>query len=107
MEELKEQVAAASRRLADEGLCPGTAGNVSARADELVAISPTGAALLQLQAAEVAVVNLDGERVDGPLAPTSELDLHLGVYRRYGAGAVGGSTFSDFARFCARCSAAW
>jgi L-fuculose-phosphate aldolase len=88
MDELKEQVAGASRRLAGEGLCPGTAGNVSARADELVAISPTGAVLAELQADEVAVVNLDGDQVGGPLAPTSELDLHLGVYRRYGAGAV-------------------
>jgi L-fuculose-phosphate aldolase len=88
VEELKEQVAAAARRLAGDGLCPGTAGNVSARADELVAISPTGAVLLDLQAHEVAVVRLDGEQVDGPLAPTSELDLHLGVYNRYGAGAV-------------------
>jgi len=29
-----------------------------------------------------------GRQVDGELAPTSELDLHLGVYRRYDAGAV-------------------
>jgi L-fuculose-phosphate aldolase len=36
----------------------------------------------------VAVVDLDGEQVGGDLRPTSELGLHLGVYRRYGAGAV-------------------
>jgi L-fuculose-phosphate aldolase len=34
------------------------------------------------------VVDLSGEHVAGPLAPTSELTLHLGAYRRYGAGAV-------------------
>ena len=34
------------------------------------------------------MVDLDGDQVDGDLAPTSELDLHLGVYRRYDAGAV-------------------
>jgi L-fuculose-phosphate aldolase len=34
------------------------------------------------------VVDMEGNLVDGDLAPTSELDLHLGVYRRYGAGAV-------------------
>src|SRR6185312_13507112 len=88
MEEQREQVAAASRRLAAEGLVPGTAGNVSARADELVAISPTGAVLAELQAKDVTVVDLDGKQVDGPYAPTSELDLHLGVYKRYQAGAV-------------------
>jgi L-fuculose-phosphate aldolase len=31
---------------------------------------------------------MDGERVDGALAPTSEIDIHLGVYRRRAAGAV-------------------
>ncbi|HEX6460171.1 MAG TPA: class II aldolase/adducin family protein [Thermoleophilaceae bacterium] len=88
LEEQREQVAAASRRLAAEGLTPGTAGNVSARHEDRVAISPTGAVLAELDAAEVAVVDLEGNQLDGPLAPTSELDLHLGVYRRYQAGAV-------------------
>ena len=88
IEEQREQVAAASRRLAAEGLTPGTAGNVSARHDELVAISPTGAVLAELQGEDVTVVDIEGRQVDGPYAPTSELDLHLGVYKRYRAGAV-------------------
>lgn len=88
LEEQREQVAAASRRLAAEGLTPGTAGNVSARHEDRVAISPTGAVLAELDAADVTVVDLDGNQVGGPLAPTSELELHLGVYRRYEAGAV-------------------
>jgi L-fuculose-phosphate aldolase len=89
MDAQREQVAAASRRLAAEGLVLGTAGNVSARGDDgLVAISPTGAVLESLEAEQVSVVDMDGTLVDGDLQPTSELDLHLGVYRRYGAGAV-------------------
>ena len=85
---VREQVAAASRRLAAEGLVLGTAGNVSARAGDHVAITPTGAQLADLEGADVTVVDLDGDVVEGRLAPTSELGLHLGVYRRYGAGAV-------------------
>jgi L-fuculose-phosphate aldolase len=88
LEEQREQVAAASRRLAAEGLTPGTAGNVSVRRNERVAISPTGAVLAELDAADVPVVDLEGNHVEGSLAPTSELGLHLGVYRRYDAGAV-------------------
>ncbi len=90
MDAAREQVAAASRRLAAEGLVLGTAGNVSARGDDdLVAISPTGAVLAELQPEQVSVVELDtGKLVAGDLEPTSEVDLHLGVYRRYGAGAV-------------------
>ncbi len=81
-------MAAASRELAARGLVLGTAGNVSARADDRVAITPTGAVLADLDAEQVSVVDLDGTLVEGNLQPTSESDLHLGVYRRYDAGAV-------------------
>jgi L-fuculose-phosphate aldolase len=84
----RERVAAAARALAADGLVLGSAGNVSERAGELVAITPTGAVLEQVSAADVVVVDLDGAPVDGEFAPTSELGLHLGAYRRYGTGAV-------------------
>ncbi len=85
----RTEVAAACRRLAASGLVRGTSGNVSARAGSLVAITPTGAALATLEADQVAVVDLSGEQRDGPLAPTSEIALHLSVYAdRAEAGAV-------------------
>jgi L-fuculose-phosphate aldolase len=88
LEAQRDEVALAARRLAAEGLVSGTAGNVSAREGELVAITPTGALLADLEADQVSVVDLEGHLVDGKLEPTSERDLHLGVYRRYEAGAV-------------------
>jgi L-fuculose-phosphate aldolase len=88
LEDERRAVAATARRLAAEGLVFGTAGNVSAAAGDLVAITPTGAVLADLEPADVAVVDLAGTLVGGPLEPTSELDLHLAVYSRYGAGAV-------------------
>jgi L-fuculose-phosphate aldolase len=88
LESEREQVAAASRRLAAEGLVLGTAGNVSARRGDEIAITPTGAVLAELEPEDVSVVDLEGRHVDGELAPTSELELHLGVYSRYDAGAV-------------------
>jgi L-fuculose-phosphate aldolase len=84
----REAVAAAARRLAGAGLVVGTAGNVSARSGERVAISPTGAQLVELEPREVSVVDLEGRLLWGELEPTSEIELHLGVYRRYEAGAV-------------------
>ena len=86
--EAREQVAVVARRLAAEGLVLGTAGNVSQRAGDSVAVSPTGAILAELEAADVCVVDLDGRQLEGPLAPTSELDLHLGAINRHGYGAV-------------------
>jgi L-fuculose-phosphate aldolase len=81
-------VADACRRLGAEGLLIGTAGNVSVRVADRVAVTATGAVLAELTAYQVTVVDLDGHLVAGALEPTSELDLHLGVYRRYGTGAV-------------------
>src|SRR5919109_418010 len=88
LEREREAVAAACRRLAAEGLVVGTAGNVSARAGEEGGINPTGAALGAVSPQQISVVDLDGRMVAGDLEPTSELGLHLGVYRRYAAGAV-------------------
>jgi len=85
---LREQVATACRALAAAGLVRATSGNVSAREGERVAITPTGGVLAELDPEQVAVVDLDGALVEGPLAPTSEIALHLGAYRRFGAGAV-------------------
>ena len=88
IDRLRDGVVAACRELAASGLVVGSAGNVSARAGDLVLVTPTGARLATLAAEELAVVDLDGENVDGPLRPTSELPLHLAVYRRCDAGAV-------------------
>jgi L-fuculose-phosphate aldolase len=88
LEPERARVAAAARLLAAEGLVVGTAGNVSERSGDLVAITPTGAQLKDLTAEQVTVVDRAGEHVDGELAATSEIELHLGVYERYGAGGV-------------------
>jgi L-fuculose-phosphate aldolase len=85
---LRAGVADAARKLALEGMVIGTSGNVSARSGELVAITPTGAMLEHVTAEQITVVDGAGAVVEGSLAPTSELFLHLGVYERYGAGAV-------------------
>lgn len=88
LERERELVASTARRLAAAGLVSATNGNVSARCDDLVAVSPTGAVLAELQAADVPVVDIEGAQRFGTLAPTSELSLHLGVYRRFDSGAV-------------------
>lgn len=88
IETARTAVASAARRLAAERLVLGTSGNVSVRAGDAVAVSPTGAKLAELDPAQVAVVDLDGNQTGGPLAPTSELGLHLGIHAERGDGAV-------------------
>ncbi|WP_425484850.1 class II aldolase/adducin family protein [Amycolatopsis anabasis] len=82
---LAEQRAAVcdyARRMTADGLVVGTSGNVSARAGDLVAVTPSGVDYDALTPADIPVVALDGSIVDGSLRPTSELPMHLTVYRK-------------------------
>jgi L-fuculose-phosphate aldolase len=81
-------VVAACRRLAASGLVVGTAGNVSVRDGDRIAITASGASFDSLTEEHVVVVDLDGHVVEGGFAPTSEVQLHLGIYARFGSGAV-------------------
>ena len=69
-------------------LVVGTAGNVSIRVDDKVAISPSGVPYETMTAEDVVVFSMDGERVDGILEPSSELPLHLSVYRKTAAKSI-------------------
>jgi L-fuculose-phosphate aldolase len=88
LEAAREQVVSACARLADEGLVVGTAGNVSMRVEDHVVVTPTGGVFGSMRAEDIAVVDRSGQLVDGPLAPTSELALHLLLYDLGDAGAV-------------------
>jgi len=84
----REAVASASRHLAEKGLVIGTAGNISARRDDLIAVTPTGSDLGDLTTEMITVIDLVGNVVDGELAPTSEVPLHTGIYAATNALAI-------------------
>ena len=86
--ELRTEVAGVCRQLAAAGLVIGTAGNVSARDGDLVAVTPSGLDYGLLTAELVGVHRLDGSPVEAPLQPTSELPLHLSVYTATGTAAI-------------------
>lgn len=71
----------ACRELVAGGLVRGTSGNVSIRdtATGLIAITPSGTNYLTMVPQEVAVLNLDGDTVEGKLRPTTEAALHLQI----------------------------
>jgi len=88
LEREREEIARACKNLSAAGLVVGTAGNVSVRAGDLVAVTPSGMDYAELSAADVGVHRLDGTPVEAPLAPTTELPLHLAVYLAYSATAA-------------------
>lgn len=87
-DEERARLVAACHRLAAEGLLIGTAGNVSIREGDRVAVTPTGAVLGEITPEQVVEVDLGGNLVGGSLLPTSEVHLHLSVYEQYDVGAV-------------------
>jgi L-fuculose-phosphate aldolase len=73
-------------RLAASGLVPGTSGNVSVRDGDTIRLTPKASSLGAVREDDLATVNLDGTVLAG--VPTSELELHLAIYRSTDAGAV-------------------
>lgn len=84
----REQLIGYARRLETDGLALGTAGNLSVRVGDLVAITPSCIPYGQLEPASICIVGLDGERLEGPFPPSSELPMHLEIYRATGTRAV-------------------
>ncbi|MFD3958560.1 MULTISPECIES: class II aldolase/adducin family protein [Streptomyces] len=82
------EVVDTARRSAADGLVVGTSGNVSARVGDLVLVTPSGVPYDRLGPEDAVGVGLDGHQVLGKLRPTSELPLHLTVYRETDAAAV-------------------
>lgn len=86
MSDLVEELLAAGRGLAANGMSPGTSGNVSVRVGDEVRMSASGTSLATLTPEQMARTTLDGTPVgdgDGPAPrPTKEWPLHLAMYAR-------------------------
>jgi len=85
IEDLKQQVVEANRKLERLGLVILTFGNVSGidRDRSLVAIKPSGVSYAALAPDNVAVVDLDGNLVEGELRPSSDTPTHLELYKAF------------------------
>ena len=85
LSELREQVCEANRALEPSGLVRLTWGNVSGidRASGLWAIKPSGVDYSVLQPADIVVLDLEGQVVEGKLRPSSDTKTHLVLYREF------------------------
>lgn len=87
---LRAALVKACRRLDARGLVAGAEGNVSARADaSTILITPGGARKGDLRAAQFVAVDLRTGSVRGRGSPSTELAMHLAIYRaRPDVGAI-------------------
>ncbi|MFE6804857.1 class II aldolase/adducin family protein [Streptomyces sp. NPDC057681] len=79
---------ATARRTVADGLVVGTSGNASVRVGDTVLVTPSGVPYDELAPDDLVAVGLDGRQSAGTLTPTSELPMHLAVYRATPARAV-------------------
>jgi L-ribulose-5-phosphate 4-epimerase len=83
VEAVRETVCRLHAELVRYQLVAWTAGNVSGRVagEELFVIKPSGISYDDLTPASIVVCDLDGNLVDGELAPSSDTAAHAYVYR--------------------------
>jgi L-fuculose-phosphate aldolase len=86
----RAQLVSYSARLLDDGLAVGSAGNMSVRAGDTVAITPSGISYAEMRPEDVCLVTLDGAEPAGIAqeTPSSETPMHLAIYVATEAGAV-------------------
>lgn len=105
LEELKQRVLIANLMLKELDLVSFTWGNASGidRESNLVVIKPSGVKYDKLSAEDMVVIDLNGNRVEGHMNPSSDTMTHLELYKRYRE--IGGvvHTHSRFATTFAQC----
>jgi L-fuculose-phosphate aldolase len=79
----REEVIAVCRRLAEKNLIAATDGNVSCRVgSENLLVTPSGKPKAALKPADLVLLDGRGEVLAGRDKPSSEIRMHLEVYRR-------------------------
>lgn len=96
---LREEVLEANLELVRRGLVIYTFGNASgiSRADNLVAIKPSGVPYDELRPEHMVISDLDGNIVEGKLRPSSDLPTHLELYKHSSAIGAVAHTHSEYA----------
>lgn len=85
LEELKQKVFEANLQLVQYGLVVLTWGNVSGidREKGLFVIKPSGVPYDKMTADDMVVMDLNGNKVEGSLNPSSDTPTHLALYRNF------------------------
>lgn len=82
MEQIKKQIIKACRRLDLLGFVAATDGNVSARLDDgKILITPSMVSKNEIRESQLLVCNPDGKVLTGKQKASSEIKMHLYVYR--------------------------
>ena len=82
MSRIREELLQYGIKIAQAGLVAGAGGNISARDGKLIWMKPSGFAMDDMTLADLCGMDLaTGRQVRGKNKPTSEVNMHLGIYR--------------------------
>ncbi|SMB93682.1 L-fuculose-phosphate aldolase [Desulfonispora thiosulfatigenes DSM 11270] len=79
--EIKKQIVEVGKRMVKLGLVASTWGNISAKINEKIYITPSGMEYEHLTEEDIVCLDLDGNLKEGQRKPSSELNLHIEVYK--------------------------
>lgn len=80
---VKADIVEVGRRLYMKGLVAASDGNISARiGNDRIVATPTGLSKGYMSPEMMITLNMDGKKLCGTLKPSSELKMHLEVYRQ-------------------------
>lgn len=101
LEELKQKVFEANLQLVKYNLVVLTWGNVSAidREKGLFVIKPSGVSYDKMTADDMVVMDLDGNKVEGELNPSSDTPTHCELYNKFDT--IGGVVHTHSSWACA------
>ena len=87
--EFKREIVRIAKLMSDKGLVGTYEGNLSIRRGNKVYVTPSGRSKAELSEGQIIVTDLDGNLIEGDLAPTSETPMHMKCYElREDIGAV-------------------
>jgi L-fuculose-phosphate aldolase len=84
----RAQLVSYSARLLADGLAIGSAGNISVRSGDTVAITPSGVPYNRMRPEDICLIATDGTELSSSETPSSETPMHLAIYAATNAAAV-------------------
>lgn len=85
LENERKKIVEYCQKMINSGLTKGTGGNISIydKDSNYVAISSSGQDYFEMTAEDVAVIDLEGNIVEGNRKPSSEYQMHLIIYKEH------------------------
>ena len=86
LKDAKKQLAKIASQIYQNGLTPGKSGNISIKIpcniDYKIVISPSGVSLKNINLENVIIIDNEGNKLEGNGKPSSEMNMHLEIYKK-------------------------